>query len=297
MNDNHLMWMHDLGLARNSRQKNLEIIYNDNKVYFKTVRPIYKHESLSAFPSKDLEISLGLQFIPAHSGKFGALELHILMLNRFFCIEEDKYTCKKCMHEFTYQYGLMLHSRYFCSRNTNKLLKTISFNTNYDLLKHAITRKRKHEVIEDDLMKRSNFDMSPLSDNMIYYQTYLRLLQQQQSNQFTNQLLTYFDRKNNTTDGSQSQTIRLSQPEDIEPSQPEIKTDATTTELNQVLTSQQALQNWCAKCNTYFRLTSDLVYHMRTFHRKENQITESSSSSAQFIKSQGFGLSKYHYIL
>ena len=33
------------------------------------------------------------------------------------------------------------------------------------------------------------------------------------------------------------------------------------------------LQNCCAKCNTQFRLTSDLVYHMRTFHRRDESYT------------------------
>ncbi|KAK2508073.1 hypothetical protein MC885_013900 [Smutsia gigantea] len=28
-------------------------------------------------------------------------------------------------------------------------------------------------------------------------------------------------------------------------------------------------QNWCAKCNLAFRLTSDLVFHMRSHHKKE----------------------------
>jgi len=28
-------------------------------------------------------------------------------------------------------------------------------------------------------------------------------------------------------------------------------------------------QNWCAKCNTGFRMTSDLVYHMRSHHKRE----------------------------
>lgn len=28
-------------------------------------------------------------------------------------------------------------------------------------------------------------------------------------------------------------------------------------------------QNWCAKCNASFRMTSDLVYHMRSHHKKE----------------------------
>lgn len=29
-------------------------------------------------------------------------------------------------------------------------------------------------------------------------------------------------------------------------------------------------QNWCAKCNLSFRLTSDLVFHMRSHHKKEH---------------------------
>lgn len=58
--------MHQVELAKSSREQNLEIIYNNNRVYFKTVRTIYKHEILAAFPSKDLEISLGLQFVPIH---------------------------------------------------------------------------------------------------------------------------------------------------------------------------------------------------------------------------------------
>ncbi|KAH9360060.1 hypothetical protein HPB48_020280 [Haemaphysalis longicornis] len=28
-------------------------------------------------------------------------------------------------------------------------------------------------------------------------------------------------------------------------------------------------QNWCAKCQTSFRMTSDLVYHMRSHHKRE----------------------------
>ncbi|XP_042192943.1 PR domain zinc finger protein 8 [Callorhinchus milii] len=30
-----------------------------------------------------------------------------------------------------------------------------------------------------------------------------------------------------------------------------------------------AAQNWCAKCNASFRMTSDLVFHMRSHHKKE----------------------------
>ena len=30
-----------------------------------------------------------------------------------------------------------------------------------------------------------------------------------------------------------------------------------------------SMQNWCAKCNASFRMTSDLVYHMRSHHKRE----------------------------
>ena len=70
--------MHDIQLADSSRQQNLEIIYNNNKVYFKTIKIVYKDEPLTVFPSKDLEISLGLQFIPIHTGSFGLVYFGLL---------------------------------------------------------------------------------------------------------------------------------------------------------------------------------------------------------------------------
>ncbi|KGL81561.1 Zinc finger protein 488, partial [Tinamus guttatus] len=36
-----------------------------------------------------------------------------------------------------------------------------------------------------------------------------------------------------------------------------------------------AAQNWCAKCNLSFRMTSDLVFHMRSHHKKEYSSSES----------------------
>lgn len=50
-----------------------------------------------------------------------------------------------------------------------------------------------------------------------------------------------------------------------------------SSNLTQLL-STQSIQNWCAKCNSHFRLTSDLVYHMRTFHRKDEQERTSTPS-------------------
>jgi hypothetical protein len=41
------------------------------------------------------------------------------------------------------------------------------------------------------------------------------------------------------------------------------------------------LQNCCAKCNAQFRLTSDLVYHMRTCHKREKDSLSSNSFKIQ----------------
>ena len=65
--------MHSINLANNRSEQNLEIIYNEKSVYFKTLRTIYKNDQLLAFPSKDLEISLGLQFVPINTGKYNNL--------------------------------------------------------------------------------------------------------------------------------------------------------------------------------------------------------------------------------
>ena len=61
--------MYNVALAKNSREQNLEIIYNNKLLFFKVIKNITKHEVLYAFPSKDLEIALGLQFIPFNQGK------------------------------------------------------------------------------------------------------------------------------------------------------------------------------------------------------------------------------------
>ena len=42
-----------------------------------------------------------------------------------------------------------------------------------------------------------------------------------------------------------------------------------STTLSSSFPSLQLAQNWCAKCNTSFRMTSDLVYHMRTHHKRD----------------------------
>lgn len=44
---------------------------------------------------------------------------------------------------------------------------------------------------------------------------------------------------------------------------------ATPTMLQRPIQTLSLAQNWCAKCNATFRMTSDLVYHMRSHHKRE----------------------------
>lgn len=61
--------MYDIELSESLQDQNMEIIFNDSRVYFKVIKRINKNDFLNAFPSKDLEISLGLQYIPFNSSK------------------------------------------------------------------------------------------------------------------------------------------------------------------------------------------------------------------------------------
>ncbi|XP_066535770.1 zinc finger protein 488 [Hoplias malabaricus] len=51
----------------------------------------------------------------------------------------------------------------------------------------------------------------------------------------------------------------------------QLRTASSLTLLPATISSLQGVsaQNWCAKCNLSFRMTSDLVLHMRSHHKKE----------------------------
>ncbi|KAK2824258.1 hypothetical protein Q5P01_021433 [Channa striata] len=50
----------------------------------------------------------------------------------------------------------------------------------------------------------------------------------------------------------------------------QLQTASSLTILPPTFTSfGVSVQNWCAKCNLSFRMTSDLVFHMRSHHKKE----------------------------
>lgn len=64
--------------------------------------------------------------------------------------------------------------------------------------------------------------------------------------------------------------------EQVHPAPPSNSSSASLTLLPPTFTSfGVAAQNWCAKCNLSFRMTSDLVFHMRSHHKKESVSPES----------------------
>ncbi|XP_052268499.1 histone-lysine N-methyltransferase PRDM9-like [Dreissena polymorpha] len=48
-----------------------------------------------------------------------------------------------------------------------------------------------------------------------------------------------------------------------------LQTTTTPAMLQRPIQQLNLAQNWCAKCNATFRMTSDLVYHMRSHHKRE----------------------------
>jgi hypothetical protein len=61
------------------------------------------------------------------------------------------------------------------------------------------------------------------------------------------------------------------------------------TATAELLTSS-ATQNWCVKCGINFKLTSDLVYHMRTFHKKETSASAATSPKVKEKRSNVGGV-------
>ncbi|CAF0792529.1 unnamed protein product [Brachionus calyciflorus] len=312
MSETSLNWMYDIELSKSSREQNMEIIYNDNRVYFKSVKRIFRGDFLNVFPSKDLEISLGLQFIPFQT--------------------DNQYICKKCSKTFEFQYNLMLHTRYFCTFNINNLLKNlktteITARSSGDEKKISSKRKQVEPESESYLKKNKNNDYHKEQQNKILetYSSYNTLVQNYTLNHslrdyFLAQLAAYIGNqtKFNQEDKISNQTITESSSVLLSPSispyqntynsndsnnkaesvenfsiNPNLirKSDYTNLQSNSKIAqrisplatkpndqgqgnsiiNKVSLQNWCAKCNTSFRLTSDLVYHMRTFHRKEEK--------------------------
>ncbi len=263
-----LSWMHSIQLARFPQEQNLEIIYNNASVYFKATRPIFMNEELYGFPSKDLEISLGLAFVPMR--------------------EDETYACRKCARSFRFPNCLMLHARYFCSARANNCLK------------RKTSPEAGHSQNWTGLLnlneKQNSFLLNYLQS--LFSHSYLS------SGNFEQQLQPVGYNLNQKPEAASASRIKFSPLSVYKTGQKAkaVKTEKKSSAKSQapdvsLLSNETSLQNWCAKCNSSFRLTSDLVYHMRTFHRKdENNENEQcvksvakpvvavSSSSQEFLE-------------
>lgn len=176
-------WMFKVSLACQTSEINMEILSDNKRVFFKAIRQIKPGEVLYVFPAKDVEISLGLPFVPVD------------LINK-------EYKCKKCNKNLNHQFCLMLHLKYFC----------------------------KNEELQSRKRKNSN-----------YIETYGKV-----------PCTTQFSINSLYTNFFQSMLSR-----------------AALERNNLVL--YQTQQNWCAKCNLNFRLTNDLVNHMRIHHKTNDE--------------------------
>ena len=66
--------------------------------------------------------------------------------------------------------------------------------------------------------------------------------------------------------------LRRTQYPYVQPANPMVEkllSTATPDLIQKPMNELCMAQNWCAKCNATFRMTSDLVYHMRSHHKRE----------------------------
>ena len=198
----------------------------------------------------------------------------------------------------------MLHVRYFCSlnlkqrianqeisqkrkmndlENQNKIQKTDIFDSINDKQKHHKQQSNHFFTYLQNLVY-SNFMRRNQTMNLEDF-TKQQMTNQFMSNFYLKQVnnnletyankINYFQRNLYKINETKPQTSKTAEKmeifDDLETNFIQDKNaKKDSTNLNQILNSQP-IQNWCAKCNSHFRLTSDLVYHMRTFHRKDEQ--------------------------
>lgn len=198
----------------------------------------------------------------------------------------------------------MLHYRYFCSFNINNLLNGLNYSKKSENRSQfgQDNLKRKQNDFKCD-----NLPVKKRSEKVNTESSLEEIIKSCSINQslrdfFSSQFNSYLSNqtKFNLTNSIQKSSVMLSP--SISPYQTNNPTDVSTTESKQnflinpnlirnsslplniqshgssLVTTRYVssplqkpdLQNWCAKCNTHFRLTSDLVYHMRTFHKKDD---------------------------
>lgn len=254
-------------------------------------------------------------------------------------ISDDSYSCKKCYQSFKFQYGLMLHMRYFCSFNPNNFIKSllkaslIKENSDPDVnlakrkqatasFDHNLNKRFKTGTVDDPTPFQSSWPFQSMvsvyptinpaliNQNIMssmaksHYPSNTGLISHKE--QLLSYILGYMQnqhkpenllaKKFNTTStvGPTSVIASVSNAPLVNPYLPNLMADSIPSRLNKseasfipkpavnrpiaavselLLNKQPIVQNWCAKCSIGFKLTTDLVNHMRTFHKKDSSPT------------------------
>lgn len=196
----------------------------------------------------------------------------------------------------------MLHARFFCSSNINNLIRTMSSLTNQSVLNFPFdsispnmlsspvefgetlkSTETASNCINQSLQTKSSDQLnisSSISQENVVRENAFNFILSYLDNQtkLNNSMLKVSPKKVSTSkkryDESKQSPLMSLQECDTTLDSPTYVKPKNDLKLLGFNASIHSIQNWCAKCNSSFRLTSDLVYHMRTFHRKEENNTE-----------------------
>lgn len=175
----------------------------------------------------------------------------------------------------------MLHYRYFCSFNINNLLKDSNSKRIEHLSQFENLKRKQNDLISVDIpFKKKISSIQDFSVNHSLKDYFLSQLnffvanQNKQSNSLQKSSVMLSPSLSPYQSRSETSAYDLKSNSTINPSlirNPNLSLtiSAQGSSISQSPLGTPDLQNWCVKCNTHFRLTSDLVYHMRTFHRKD----------------------------
>lgn len=199
----------------------------------------------------------------------------------------------------------MLHYRYFCSFNINNLLKNLNSKRIDHQSQYGNLKRNQNDFISDEVPAKKKIHQT---SKKIEYSVQDIIKDYSVNNSlkdyYLSQLNFYITNQNKKNSPIQKSLVMpnpsiSSYQSQRDTSAPDLKSIFSVNpnmirnpNLSLTIPSQGTsiiqgisplrthdLQNLCVICNTHFRLTSDLVYHMRTFHRKEETRPNFSSNN------------------
>ncbi|KAG7462493.1 hypothetical protein MATL_G00185440 [Megalops atlanticus] len=240
-----LSWLRLVQAASNKEEQNMEAYLRGGQLYFRSTRNIQKEEELLVWYDEELSHLLGFN------------EIKIRTLSKGF-------KCMKCSQAFKNEYPYLAHCRFLCAQVKNELhcpesqeQKTMEVKRQRRVTDfHNIARDlehRKSSASEEasnlsPRKRRHDETCSPRVKKPV-------LLEKTNISNDTN--ITHSSREGQTVPELAASVMKLNADKYLfKKNLPECKQSAFT-------------ENWCAKCNLSFRMTSDLVFHMRSHHKKE----------------------------